>query len=58
MQNKFNVLQIGPEFDSKKDMEIKELKDMNEMKKEEIYSLKKDIIQKQKKIQEIEARFD
>ncbi|CDW91147.1 UNKNOWN [Stylonychia lemnae] len=58
LQNKFNMLQIGPEFDNKKDMEIKELKDMNEMKKEEIYSLKKEVIQKQKKIAEVEVRFD
>lgn len=39
-----NLLQIGPEYDNKKDLEIKELKDMNEIKKEEIYLLKKEVI--------------
>lgn len=58
IQNQINQLQFGPLWENKKEQEIKELKEQNEVKLQEIYSLQKEALTKQKKFIEIEQKYE
>jgi len=45
--NKANLAAFGADFEQKRDAELKELRDMNEAKRDEIYALKTELNQKQ-----------
>jgi hypothetical protein len=53
-----NLASLGSDFESKKDQEIRELKDMNEAKRDEIYALKTDLNNKLQRIKELEVKSD
>ena len=56
LNTKLTTASLNPDYESKKEMEISELKVQIEARKDELYHMKKDVILKQKRIQELEIR--
>ena len=56
LNTKLTSASLNPDYESKKEMEISELKVQIEARKDELYHMKKDVILKQKRIQELEIR--
>ena len=56
LNTKITSASLNPDYESKKEMEISELKVQIEARKDELYHMKKDVILKQKRIQELEIR--
>ena len=58
MQNKAHYSMQGAEQEQKRDLELRELREMNEAKRDEIYSLKTELNLRQQKLKELEAKSD
>ena len=58
MQNKAHYSMQGAEHEQKRDLELRELREMNEAKRDEIYSLKTELNLRQQKLKELEAKSD